>query len=299
MFQLYRNRCDVMTWSLRRLISPSVRLFVQKLSLANIIESGALFPLYARKGWPACGFAGQTASYPESTYMTSSLLSRCSHVVVSFRQTCFIKRHDLARLGINLIWPRDAIWRHRSGSILALAMASCLTVPSDYIRIRIRNLYCSNITRIFIHAPMLADWQNRKNCGETRWFKTNQAKYLNDKNMKFAECKPVFVLERNGHFWHVKWWRHQMETSSALLVFCAGNSPVPDEFPSQRPVTRSFGVSFDLCLNKQLSKQSWGWWFQKPWLPYWRHCNDSVVYVGDGSLVLLLSTNFEIIPQPH
>ena len=36
------------------------------------------------------------------------------------------------------------------------------------------------------------------------------------------------------------WWRHQMETVSALLAICAGNSPVPDEFPTQRPVTRSF-----------------------------------------------------------
>ena len=26
------------------------------------------------------------------------------------------------------------------------------------------------------------------------------------------------------------WWRHQMETFSALLAFCTGNSPVPGEF---------------------------------------------------------------------
>ena len=40
-----------------------------------------------------------------------------------------------------------------------------------------------------------------------------------------------------------------METFSALLAICAGNSPVTGEFPSQRPVTRSSGVSFDLRLN--------------------------------------------------
>ena len=45
------------------------------------------------------------------------------------------------------------------------------------------------------------------------------------------------------------WWRHQMETFSALLALCAGNSPVTGEFPSQRPVTRSFDVFFDLCLE--------------------------------------------------
>ena len=31
-----------------------------------------------------------------------------------------------------------------------------------------------------------------------------------------------------------------MEKFSALLAICAGNSPVPGEFPTQRPVTRSF-----------------------------------------------------------
>ena len=46
-----------------------------------------------------------------------------------------------------------------------------------------------------------------------------------------------------------------METFSALLAICAGNSPVPDEFPAQRPVTRSFDVFFDLRLNRRLSKQ--------------------------------------------
>ena len=59
----------------------------------------------------------------------------------------------------------------------------------------------------------------------------------------------------------ISWWRHQMETFSALLAICAGNSPVPGEFPTQRPVTRSFDVFFDLRPNKRLSKQWWGWWF--------------------------------------
>ena len=68
-------------------------------------------------------------------------------------------------------------------------------------------------------------------------------------------------------------WRHQMETFSALLVFCAGNSPVTGEFPAQRPVTRYFEVFFDLRLNKTLSKQSWGWWFETPSRSLWRHCN--------------------------
>ena len=53
-----------------------------------------------------------------------------------------------------------------------------------------------------------------------------------------------------------------METFSVLLAICAGNSPVNGEFPTQRPVTRSFDIFFDVRLNKRLSKQSWGWWFE-------------------------------------
>ena len=43
---------------------------------------------------------------------------------------------------------------------------------------------------------------------------------------------------------HTTWWRHQMETFSALLANCAWNSSVTGELPSQRPVTRRFSVFF-------------------------------------------------------
>ena len=71
----------------------------------------------------------------------------------------------------------------------------------------------------------------------------------------------------------ITWWRHQMEIFSALLALCAGNSPVTGEFPSQRPVKRSFDVFFDIRLNKRLRKHSWGWWFETTPRPLWRHCN--------------------------
>ena len=44
-----------------------------------------------------------------------------------------------------------------------------------------------------------------------------------------------------------------METFSTLLAFCAGNSPVTSEFPTQRSVTQSFDAFFDLRLNQQVS----------------------------------------------
>ena len=42
---------------------------------------------------------------------------------------------------------------------------------------------------------------------------------------------------------HIPWWSHQMETFSALLAICAGNSPVIVEVPAKMPVTQSFDVN--------------------------------------------------------
>ena len=71
----------------------------------------------------------------------------------------------------------------------------------------------------------------------------------------------------------IAWWRHQMETFSALLTLCVGNPLVPGESTSQRPVMWSFNVFFDLCLNKQLRKQLRCWLFEMPLYSLWSHCN--------------------------
>ena len=92
----------------------------------------------------------------------------------------------------------------------------------------------------------------------------------------------------------ITWWRHQMETFSALLAICAGNSPASGEFPAQRPVTRSFDVFFDLCLNKRLRKQSWGWWFETLSRPLWRHCNDMEPLL-EACNILKIEDTFELI----
>ena len=65
------------------------------------------------------------------------------------------------------------------------------------------------------------------------------------------------------------WWRHQMETFSALLALCAGSSPVTGQW---------HGALFSLicALNKRLSRQSWGSWFETPLRPLWHHCNEKL-----------------------
>ena len=88
-----------------------------------------------------------------------------------------------------------------------------------------------------------------------------------------------------------------MELFSALLAICAGYSPGPGEFPAQRSVPGSFDVFFDLRLNKRLSKQSGGWWFETLSCPLWRQCNG---LYGNASRVLMISVfNMERKQQIH
>ena len=53
------------------------------------------------------------------------------------------------------------------------------------------------------------------------------------------------------------------------------------EFTGRRWIPRTKATEAELCdffdlrLNKRLSKQSWGWWFETPSHPLWRHCNET------------------------
>ena len=110
-------------------------------------------------------------------------------------------------------------------------------------------------------------------------------------NLGFQECLwlSIVCIPSTLQFHHT-WWRHQMETFSAFLAICAGNSPGTGEFPAQRPVTRSYDAFFDLRLNKRLSKQSRGWWFETLLRPLWRHCNDR------GTLLVIHHPQLEPTP---
>ena len=98
---------------------------------------------------------------------------------------------------------------------------------------------------------------------------------------------PIFNTSWENHKMHI-WCKLGAFSSNLLKVIMmtssngnifsvtghfVGNSPVPSEFPTQRPVTWSFDVFFDLRLNKRLSKQSWGWWFETLSCSLWRHRN--------------------------
>ena len=52
------------------------------------------------------------------------------------------------------------------------------------------------------------------------------------------------LIKRKLSWAPVAWWRHQIETSSALLALCAGNSPVTGEFPTHKGQWREALIYF-------------------------------------------------------
>ena len=80
--------------------------------------------------------------------------------------------------------------------------------------------------------------------------------------------------------------QHMMASSNGNIFRVTGplcgEFTGPGDFPTQRPVTRSFDVFFDLRLNKR----SWGWWFETLSRPFWRHRNE---YISIQSLQLTAS----------
>ena len=93
-----------------------------------------------------------------------------------------------------------------------------------------------------------------------------------------------------------------MMTSSNGNIFrvtghLCGKFTGPGEFPAQRPVTRSFDVFFDLRLNKRLSKQPWGWWFETPAWSLWRHRNAITRRDINSFIKVLELWNYHCLPR--
>ena len=78
--------------------------------------------------------------------------------------------------------------------------------------------------------------------------------------LSFSEMQPCMMTSSNGNI-------------------CRVTGPLCGEFTCHRwiPLTKTSDagsdVFFNLCLNKRLSKQSCGWWFETPSCSLWRYCN--------------------------
>ena len=95
--------------------------------------------------------------------------------------------------------------------------------------------------------------------------------------MEYASCT-VFIIFEFVVMINCICLCHMMTSSNGnnfrVTGPLCGEFTGPDDFPAQRPVTRSFDVFFGPI--KRLSKQPWGWWFETPSWSLWRQCNEYV-----------------------
>ena len=92
-----------------------------------------------------------------------------------------------------------------------------------------------------------------------------------------------------------KWWRHLngniFRATGPLWRESTGHRWIP----SQRPVTWSFDVFFDLCLDRRLSKQSRRCWFETPSRSFWRHRNKMAGYVVTWLASILVASETSVV----
>ena len=148
--------------------------------------------------------------------------------------------------------PSSSLWRHRNVLLFCHCHCFILYIMTRYITF---DVFIELINSVYL------------NSGHINWIFYYYHLMINHV-ICFHNCAPDLRESEQ-----LARWRHQIETSSVLLALCARNSPVTDEFHSQRPVTQGFGVLFDLRLNKPLGKQSGHRWFETPSRSLWRLCN--------------------------
>ena len=129
--------------------------------------------------------------------------------------------------------------------------------------------------------------RNTATCKRWKWYKNIRifiTTYISVEGIVFVICA---LLQYTKVTWTIYWKQlrkhisHQTKQDITMMTLSNGNiSAFSGEFPSQRPVTRSFDVFFDLRLNKQLSNQSRHRWFETTSRSSWHHCNAFRLWLG-------------------
>ena len=86
--------------------------------------------------------------------------------------------------------------------------------------------------------------------------------------------REILLSSPDGH----SWWRHQMETFSALLALCAGNSPVSGEFPAQRPLTAELWNFNQNIVCEMAAILSMGRWIN---MKHGMHATHNIIFKAD------------------
>ena len=175
------------------------------------------------------------------------------------------------------IWPDKAKFTWRLYGELLLKWDNYFSLPPYYSQVlllRAKWLYLHGVcmwlqpqlwpwrstnikieTRVLIQLWLFVIWTYMPCFSHSTSHVRKRARGRQPVGLIFCLCPLTAIMEAifeyTSHDDVIRW-----KLFSALLAFCAGNSPVTGEFPSQRPATRGFDVFFYLRLNKRLSKQS-------------------------------------------
>ena len=106
-------------------------------------------------------------------------------------------------------------------------------------------------------------------------FEFTSAKWLTMDMPLFWKPKMYWYCPPTVQNSHDKYLICMMTSSNGNLFRVTGplyyhRSPVNSPHKGQWRGALMFSM---ICLNKRLSKQSWGWWFETPSRPFWRYCN--------------------------
>ena len=80
-----------------------------------------------------------------------------------------------------------------------------------------------------------------------------------------------FVMKHIAHDDVIK-WKH----FARYRPFVRGIHWSPVDSPHKGQWSGALKVSLICTVNKRLSKQSWGWWFETPSRWLWHHCNETI-----------------------
>ena len=125
----------------------------------------------------------------------------------------------------------------------------------------------SNKCVMIIAGHLKSTWglRGRKDLNTVRSFKWDEVFVVGMLYVVFLWVSNISDRPRPDQNGHVIKWKH----FSCYWPFVR----VTDGFPSQRPVTRSFDVFFDLRLDKRLNKHSRCRWLETPSCSLWLRCN--------------------------
>ena len=170
--------------------------------------------------------------------MSSHLIS--SHLILSYLWYWNVNYNTLLVQGSSDNWMRE-IQRYwvRYHALTHDAIHSCYIPCFKCTQTCSPCLLYTKLSLQWRHKKRDGVWNKRKHQssaslafvrGIRRWLVNSPHKGPVENVSIWWRYRVYLSAARKLSFTHTTWWRHQMETFSALMAICMGNSPVPGQF---------------------------------------------------------------------